>query len=235
MSRTNIYGLSVALHDRCWNCDSDIAIVGTAPPPYFTQLRCDSCDCARGYVGTDLSSFLEELVDRFGRQPTRPIVLRTGQLREPVVQPGSAAALNLKEPEMKLNAVVQPAGAAAQELQLQLPFNLIKEPEMKLHDLFPSKYLRAADLNGKPLTAVIKKVSHETFKDDGADVTKAVLHFEGSTAPLVVNKTNWQMLAAITGADDDDGWTGQKIELRSQKVMGPGGKVVDSIRIHDAG
>jgi hypothetical protein len=159
-----------------------------------------------------LNSFLEEFVDRHGRQPTRPIVVRTGEPREPVVQ-----------------RAVMPA----QQLQLQLPLNL-KEPEMKLNDLFPSKYLRAADLNAKPRIVVIKKVTHETFKDDGRDVTKAILHFEDSTAPLVVNKTNFGMLIAITGADDDEQWTGQVIELRSQKVMGPGGKVVDSVRIHEA-
>ena len=52
---------------------------------------------------------------------------------------------------------------------------------MKMQDLFPSKYLRAADLQGKPRTVTIERVTHETFKDDGEDVTKAVLHFSDST------------------------------------------------------
>jgi len=104
-----------------------------------------------------------------------------------------------------------------------------------MNDLFPSKYLRAADLQGKPRTVVINHVTHEVFKDDGVSVTKTILHFNGNgTAPVVVNKTNWKMLVAITGADDDENWTGHKIELRSEKVNAPGGKIVDSIRVHEA-
>jgi hypothetical protein len=106
---------------------------------------------------------------------------------------------------------------------------------MKITDLFPSKYLRAADLQGKPRVVTIEKVEHEVFKDDGADVIKAVLVFkEKGTRPVVINKTNFGTLVSITGEDDDDLWAGHKIELRSQKVMGPGGKVVDSIRVHEA-
>src|SRR5436190_1274237 len=81
---------------------------------------------------------------------------------------------------------------------------------------------------------VINHVTHEDFKDDGVTVKKAVLHFNGSdTAPVVVNKTNWRMLAAITGAEDDEDWAGTAIELRSEKVSSKGGKIVDSIRIHE--
>jgi hypothetical protein len=106
---------------------------------------------------------------------------------------------------------------------------------MKMTDLFPSKYLRAADLQGKPRTVVINHVTHEEFKDDGMPVKKTILHFSGNgTAPVVVNKTNWKMLVAITGADDDEDWAGTAIELRSEKVSSKGGKIVDSIRIHEA-
>ena len=105
---------------------------------------------------------------------------------------------------------------------------------MKMSELFPSKYLRAADLQGKPRTVTIQKVEHATFKDDGADVTKTVLVFNNGTAPMVVNKTNWQTLALITGRDDDEDWAGHQIELKVQRVMGPGGKVVDSVRVYEA-
>jgi hypothetical protein len=99
---SKIHGISIALHDRCRNCASDIAIVGDAPPPYFTQLRCDSCDCARGYVGDDLYAFLEEFVDRFGTQPTQPIVLLAGELREPE---RSERVVSLRDPGMARSPV----------------------------------------------------------------------------------------------------------------------------------
>jgi hypothetical protein len=62
----------------------------------------------------------------------------------------------------------------------------------------------------------------------------AARRFEEKCSPVVVNKTNFGTLISITGEDDDELWAGHKIELRSQKVMGPGGKVVDSIRVHEA-
>jgi hypothetical protein len=94
--------------------------------------------------------------------------------------------------------------------------------------------LRAADIAGKPRVVTIDHVTHEDFKDDGVNVKKTVLHFRGKdTAPVVLNKTNWKMLVAITGADDDEDWSDTTIELRSEKVNAPGGKIVDSIRIHE--
>jgi hypothetical protein len=105
---------------------------------------------------------------------------------------------------------------------------------MKMHDMFPSKYLRAIDIAGKPRVVTIERVSHDDFVDDGVRVQKTVLHFVGGgTAPLVCNKTNWRMLVAITGADDDSDWPGHQIELRSEKVSAPGGRIVDSVRVYE--
>jgi hypothetical protein len=95
MTRASIYGLSVVLPDQCRNCNSNGAFVGDAPPPHFAQLKCDGCDCGRGYVGHDFSAFLEEFIKQFGR-PTEPIELRTGKVREPEQRGGDAAQLQLQ-------------------------------------------------------------------------------------------------------------------------------------------
>jgi hypothetical protein len=108
---------------------------------------------------------------------------------------------------------------------------------MKMTDLFPSKYLRGADLQGKPRVVTIEKVTHEDFKNDGVTVKKTVVHFKRNgtnTQPMVCNKTNWKMIVAITGAEDDEDWAGARLELRSEKVNSPGGRIVDSIRVHEA-
>jgi len=105
-----------------------------------------------------------------------------------------------------------------------------------MNDLFPSKYLRAADLD-KPRIVTIDHITHEDFKDDGVIVKKTIVHFKrngAATSPLVCNKTNWRMLAEITGSDDDDGWPGHRIELRSEKVRGLKGTLVDSVRVYPA-
>jgi hypothetical protein len=205
------FGVRVALHDRCLNCGCSTAFVGRGPAPLYRQLLCEGCECGRGYASCELREFLESFVEQFGR-PDRPIVLRTGEVHRPA-QPGGEAATAPKNPKRKTKG----------------------KTKMKLQDLFPSKYLRAADIQGKPRVVVIDHVTHEDFKDDGANVKKTVLHFRGNgTAPVVLNKTNWKMLVAITGEDDDENWAGTSIELRSEKVNAPGGKIVDSIRVHEA-
>jgi hypothetical protein len=171
---------------------------------------CDGCECGRGYVSKELRDRLERFVQKYG-EPDGYLVLRTGR----VLKPGSVgvdAATNLK-PKRKRKG---------------------KGTKMKMNDLFPGKYLKAADLRGQPRVVTIERVEHTVFKDDGTDVTKAVLHFkEKGTAPVVTNKTNFQMLVAITGSEDDEGWPGHKIELRCEKVRFKAG-LVDSVRIHAA-
>jgi len=206
---TDPFGARVALHDRCLNCGCSTAFVGSGPAPLYRQLLCDGCECGRGYVRRELREFLQKFVEQFGR-PAEPIILRTGKVHKPA-QPGDEAA-DCK-PKRKRKG----------------------KSKMKLQDLFPSKYLRAADLQGGPRTVIIDYVTHDDFKDDGVNVRKTVLHFRGGgTAPVVVNKTNWRMLVALTGADDDENWAGHRIELRSEKVNAPGGKIVDSIRVREA-
>jgi hypothetical protein len=152
--------------------------------------------------------FLEKFIELFGR-PTEPIILHVRKTSEPA-QPGDEAATT-----------------TATTTELQRCF-------MKMKEVFPSKYSAAADLDG-PRIVTIDHVDHAAFKDnDGVSVTKPVLHFrDKDTKPMVCNKTNFKMIVAITGSDDDDDWAGHQIELRSEKVNAPGGRIVDSIRVHE--
>jgi hypothetical protein len=207
--RNDILGITVALPDRCLNCGCSTAFVGRGPAPLYRQLLCDGCECGRGYVSKELRDRLEKFVG----EPDGYLVLRTGKVLKPGGVGDDAAIATEPNPKRK------------------------RKSKMKMTDLFPSKYLRAADLQGKSRVVTIDHVTHEDFKDDGAAVKKTVVHFKRNgtgTAPLVVNKTNWKMLVAITGAEDDDGWAGHRIELRSEKVNSPGGRIVDSIRVHEA-
>lgn len=206
----NTFGIPVALHDRCLNCGCSTALIDRGPAPTYRALSCDGCECSRGRVSKELRTFLEKFVEQFGR-PDQPIILRTGKVHKPGSVGDDVAIATEPKPKPK------------------------RKSKMKMTDLFPSKYLRAADIAGKPRTVVIDHVTHETFKDDGANVTKTILHFKGNdTRPMVLNKTNCKMLTAITGADDDEDWAGTTIELRSEKVASKGGKIVDSIRVHEA-
>jgi hypothetical protein len=97
-------------------------------------------------------------------------------------------------------------------------------------EVFQSKYLKAEDLAGKPLTVRIMSAPLEKLKaPDGREQQKVVLYFDGTQKRLPVNQANWDSLADICGEDSDD-WPGRTIVLYPTKTQ-MGGKTVDCIRI----
>ena len=100
---------------------------------------------------------------------------------------------------------------------------------MKSTDIFPSKYLRAADLDGREPIVTINRVVLETLGDD----RKPVAYFDGKDKGLVLNKTNWNAIEDISGEDDCDNWKGVKVKLITAKVEFQG-KRVAAIRIDEA-
>ena len=61
------------------------------------------------------------------------------------------------------------------------------------------------------MTATISEVTVEAFQNDGDNVRKAVVHFHGNVIkPLVVNKTNYVILAHAFGPNTD-AWVGKQI------------------------
>lgn len=102
---------------------------------------------------------------------------------------------------------------------------------MKAHEAFPSKYIKTEDLEGKTVAVTIERVITETIKkDDGSTEEKRIVYFRGAHRGLVLNQTNWNAIADISGQEDDDNWAGCKIVLYPTKTQF-GAKVVPCIRI----
>lgn len=99
----------------------------------------------------------------------------------------------------------------------------------KRNEIFPSKYLKASDLAGKPLCVEIERAPTETLGSGGDAEQKTVLHSRGGVKPLPLNMTNWDAVAAIAGDDTED-WPGHRLELYPTTTELKG-KVVDCIRI----
>jgi hypothetical protein len=105
------------------------------------------------------------------------------------------------------------------------------ETQMPTRDqIFPPKSLKAAGLNGQPLTLVIKRAPVEALTSpDGKQEKKTVLYFDnGQKLPL--NQTNWDAVVDVTGEADSDNWPGHKIEVYPTTTP-MGGKMVDCVRI----
>lgn len=84
---------------------------------------------------------------------------------------------------------------------------------MRSSDVFPSKYIKAADLQDRDITVTIDKVVLEEISE--GDPPKPVAYFRGKQRGLVLNKTNWETIGHVYG-DESDNWGGRDIVLFSQ-------------------
>ena len=100
---------------------------------------------------------------------------------------------------------------------------------MNINNVFPSKYLKAADLQSREFTLRIASIRLE---DIGDDDQKPVLYFENAKKGLVLNKTNANNCVVLYGAETD-GWIGKPITLYSAWVDFQG-RSVEAIRIRPA-
>jgi hypothetical protein len=73
---------------------------------------------------------------------------------------------------------------------------------MHIDSLYPSRFLRCADLNGRPMRVTIEALK----KEDIGGESKVVLSFTNGTKSLILNKTNGRAIAKLHG-DETRGWT----------------------------
>lgn len=104
---------------------------------------------------------------------------------------------------------------------------------MKISEMFPSKYLKAADFaEDQVMVATIRNVEMEELtKKNGEADSKPVIYFrEKDIKPFVCNKTNAAIINKIYGVDDTDDWIGKRIALMVTQVDSFG-EQVDAIRV----
>lgn len=94
-----------------------------------------------------------------------------------------------------------------------------------VNEMYPSKWLTAADLEDQETTLTIRRIQSE----DIGDGEKWVVYFDETQKGLVLNKTNTQTIAALHGKHTDD-WEDQQITLYPAWVDFQG-KQVEAIRV----
>ncbi len=100
---------------------------------------------------------------------------------------------------------------------------------MKSSDAFPGRYLKAADLDGDVRVTIADLCMRTMQQQDGTQLMKPVLYFLELQKALVLNRTNWRVIAEAYG-DESDGWIGKKITLGTVQVDAFG-TVTNAIRI----
>ena len=100
-----------------------------------------------------------------------------------------------------------------------------------INDLKQSRFLTKGDV-GKGMLLTIKGWHEENvaLRDDPAEV-KYCLDFEETPKPMVLNSTNGNIIASITGQEDLDHWTGFRIVAFHDPTIAMGGKLVGGIRV----
>ena len=97
-----------------------------------------------------------------------------------------------------------------------------------INTMFPSKYLKAADLRGKSVTVTIDRVVQEQVVEEEPD--KWIVYFsENPDRGMVLNKTNALMISSAYG-DNSDLWIGKAVELYTEQVSFQG-KIVPGLRV----
>jgi hypothetical protein len=105
--------------------------------------------------------------------------------------------------------------------------------DMSFDQLVPShsKYLSKADVGEDGLILTIKGFRMETLKSDDGDEDKMVMHFVEDVKPMVLNRTNAQLVSVATGAARVGDAKGKQIVVYNDPTVGFGGKIMGGLRI----
>lgn len=106
---------------------------------------------------------------------------------------------------------------------------------MHISEIRESKYLKKEEV-GNGLVLTIDSLEQKNLaKENEPEEWKYVLNFQDCDKPLVLNSTNAQIIAMITGSEETDEWTGHQIELYHDKTIAFGGRLVGGIRVRAPG
>lgn len=94
-----------------------------------------------------------------------------------------------------------------------------------------SKYLSKADVGEDGLILTIAGFRMETLKGDDGEEDKMVLHFKENVKPMVLNRTNAQLVGIATGVKVAGDAKGKQIVVYNDPTVSFGGQVKGGLRI----
>lgn len=84
---------------------------------------------------------------------------------------------------------------------------------------YTSPWLKAADLQGRPVTVTIERVAIEEIRQqDGRKEARIVVAFRGKSKRLICNKTQALALADFAHTEEFARWVGLTVVLRPAKT-----------------
>lgn len=101
----------------------------------------------------------------------------------------------------------------------------------RVHEMLESKFLKKEDVGRGMLVTIAGVEQRNVAVHDAEPEMKWAIAFHETEKPMVLNSTNIQLIAKVTGSDDTDHWVGHKIVLYEDHNVSFGGKLVGGIRV----
>lgn len=119
------------------------------------------------------------------------------------------------------------------QTQLKKEINMTDLNALSFDQLVPtnSKYLTKNDVGDDGLILTIKGFKTETIEGDHGDEEKVIMYFEEGVNPMVLNRTNSQLVGIATGAANAGEARGKQVVVYNDPSISFGGKVTGGIRI----
>lgn len=105
------------------------------------------------------------------------------------------------------------------------------EPDMNISEMTQSNYLKKEDCIPDKLVT-IGGLEHKNVAQTGEPPEmKFCLHLNEFDKPLVLNQTNIQLIAMVTGSPETNDWIGKRIVLWNDPSVSYGGQITGGIRV----
>jgi hypothetical protein len=106
-----------------------------------------------------------------------------------------------------------------------------ENPELHVDLMFPSRYLKAADFEGKSVSLTIAEVFRDKVQmANGSKAEKYIVRFRETDKELILNKTNAKAVAKVLDEPKAVNWTGSRITLKPTTCEAFG-EIVPCIRV----
>lgn len=94
-----------------------------------------------------------------------------------------------------------------------------------------SKFLKRSEVGAGKLVTIESCEQMNVAKKDEKPEMKWCLNFSELDKPMVLNKTNAELIGMISGERNSDNWGGVKVVLYDDPSISFGGKLVGGIRV----
>ena len=94
-----------------------------------------------------------------------------------------------------------------------------------------SKFLKRSDVGEDGAILTIRGFKIETVKGDEGDEEKIVMHFAEDVKPMILNKTNANLLRVVTGCATAGEAKGKQVVVYDDPTISFGGRITGGLRI----